>query len=153
MGGVPLRVNGVVVGAVGVSGLPRGVDDDAIEAGLDGLGARAPAPATSPRATAEGISRMSARFTDHLRALAEPIWRAQHEHPFVRGIGDGTLAEDRFRHWIRQDYRFLIEYCRLFGLAAARAPTSDDSALRRLAPGDGPRRDRPPPHLRRVLRH
>jgi glc operon protein GlcG len=33
-GGVPLRVNGVVVGAVGVSGLPRGEDDEAIEAGL-----------------------------------------------------------------------------------------------------------------------
>ncbi len=65
---------------------------------------------------------MSARFSDHLRALAEPIWRAQHEHPFVRGIGDGTLAADRFGHWIGQDYRFLIEYCRLFGLAAARAP-------------------------------
>jgi glc operon protein GlcG len=33
-GGVPLRVNGVVVGAVGVSGLPRGQDDEAIEAGI-----------------------------------------------------------------------------------------------------------------------
>ena len=33
-GGVQLRVNGVVVGAVGVSGLPRGVDDEAIEAGI-----------------------------------------------------------------------------------------------------------------------
>lgn len=65
---------------------------------------------------------MSASFSDHLRALAEPIWRAQHTHPFVRGIGDGTLPEDQFRHWVRQDYRFLIEYCRLFGLAAARAP-------------------------------
>ncbi|HWP28828.1 MAG TPA: thiaminase II [Chloroflexota bacterium] len=65
------------------------------------------------------------RFTDHLRALAEPIWRAQHEHPFVRGIGDGTLPADRFQHWVRQDYRFLIEYCRLFGLAAARAPDLD----------------------------
>ncbi len=74
---------------------------------------------------------MAARFTDHLRALADPIWRAQHEHPFVRGIGDGTLREDRFRHWIEQDYCFLIEYCRLFGLAAARAP--DLATLERFA--------------------
>src|SRR3954469_13318957 len=62
------------------------------------------------------------RFTDHLRALADPIWQAQHAHPFVRGIGDGTLSSERFTHWLRQDYRFLIEYCRLFALAAARAP-------------------------------
>jgi thiaminase/transcriptional activator TenA len=65
---------------------------------------------------------MAERFTDHLHRLAEPIWRAQHEHPFVRGIGDGTLDLERFKHWVRQDYLFLIEYCRLFGLAAARAP-------------------------------
>ena len=71
------------------------------------------------------------RFSDHLRALAEPIWAAQHAHPFVRGIGDGTLSADRFAHWLRQDYRFLIEYCRLFGLAAARAP--DLATLARFA--------------------
>jgi thiaminase/transcriptional activator TenA len=62
------------------------------------------------------------RFTDALRARADSIWRAQHEHPFVRGIGDGSLELDRLKHWVRQDYRFLIEYCRLFALAAARAP-------------------------------
>jgi thiaminase/transcriptional activator TenA len=61
-------------------------------------------------------------FSDHLRTVVEPIWRAQHEHPFVRGIGDGTLEVERFKHWVRQDYLFLVEYCRLFGLAAARAP-------------------------------
>ncbi len=74
---------------------------------------------------------MSERFTDHLRALAEPVWRAQHEHPFVRGIGDGTLELAKFTHWVRQDYLFLIEYCRLFGLAAARAP--DLATLSRFA--------------------
>jgi thiaminase (transcriptional activator TenA) len=65
------------------------------------------------------------RFTDALRARAEPIWRAQHAHPFVRGIGDGSLDLERFSHWVRQDYRFLIEYARLFGLAAARSPDLD----------------------------
>ncbi len=62
------------------------------------------------------------RFTDHLHELGAPIWRAQHEHPFVRGIGDGSLELEKFTHWVRQDYLFLVEYCRLFGLAAARAP-------------------------------
>ena len=66
-----------------------------------------------------------------LRQLAEPIWQAQHEHPFVRGIGDGSLDLERFQFWIRQDYLFLIEYCRLFGLAAARAP--DLATLGRFA--------------------
>ena len=65
---------------------------------------------------------MMGRFTDHLHELAAPIWQAQHEHPFVRGIGDGTLDMEKFAHWIRQDYHFLIEYCRVFGVAAARSP-------------------------------
>jgi thiaminase/transcriptional activator TenA len=65
---------------------------------------------------------MPRRLSESLRALAEPIWRAQLEHPFVRGIGQGTVDLEQFKHWVRQDYRFLIEYCRLFGLAAARAP-------------------------------
>jgi thiaminase/transcriptional activator TenA len=63
------------------------------------------------------------RFSDELRQDADPIWQAQVEHPFVRGIGDGSLDLERFRLWVRQDYLFLIEYCRLFALAAARAPS------------------------------
>lgn len=74
---------------------------------------------------------MKERFTDHLRALAEPVWQAQIEHPFVQGIGDGTLDIGKFMHWVRQDYLYLIEYCRLFGLAAARAP--DLATLARFA--------------------
>lgn len=70
-------------------------------------------------------------FSDTLRALAEPVWRAQHQHPFVRGLGDGTLDPEKLKHWVRQDYRFLVEYCRLFGLAAARAP--DFETLGRFA--------------------
>lgn len=60
-----------------------------------------------------------------LRAAAEEIWDAQHRHPFVRGIGNGTLDLERFRFWIRQDYLFLIEYSRLLALATARAPDLD----------------------------
>ena len=61
-------------------------------------------------------------FSGELRGAAESIWQAQHEHPFVRGIGDGSLDPERFRHYVRQDYLFLIEYGRLLALACARAP-------------------------------
>ena len=70
-------------------------------------------------------------FSDELRREAEPIWNAQHEHLFVRGIGDGTLSEQKFRHFLRQDYLFLVDYARLLALACARAPSL--AAMRRLA--------------------
>jgi thiaminase/transcriptional activator TenA len=71
------------------------------------------------------------RFTDRLWAAAEPIWRAQLDHPFVRGIAAGDLGPQRFERWIRQDYLFLIEYCRLLALASARSP--DLATLTRFA--------------------
>ena len=68
---------------------------------------------------------MPERFSENLHRLAEPIWEAQYRHPFVQGIGDGTVDMEAFKHWVRQDYLFLIEYSRLFGLAAGRAPDLD----------------------------
>jgi thiaminase/transcriptional activator TenA len=65
-------------------------------------------------------------FADELRQAAEPIWAAQHEHPFVRGIGAGNLDAAKFRHYVRQDYLFLVEYARLLALGCARAPELDD---------------------------
>ena len=60
-------------------------------------------------------------FTQELFESAEGIWRAQLEHPFVQGIGDGSLGEDRFRRWVLQDYRYLEEFARIFAWAAAKA--------------------------------
>jgi thiaminase (transcriptional activator TenA) len=71
------------------------------------------------------------RFTDELRATAAPIWEAQHDHPFVRGIADGSLDPARFAFFIRQDWLFLGEYARLLALGAARAP--DLATMRRFA--------------------
>lgn len=65
---------------------------------------------------------MAERFTDRLRSLADPIWAAQHEHPFVLGIGDGSLNVEKFKYWVKQDYLFLIDYARMLALGAARAP-------------------------------
>ena len=68
------------------------------------------------------MTMRSMTLSAHLRALADPVWQAQHEHPFVRGIGDGSLALARFQHWLRQDSLYLIDYARLFAAAVLRAP-------------------------------
>lgn len=60
-------------------------------------------------------------LTDELYEAARPIWDAQVDHPFVRGIGRGELPEGVFERWVLQDYRFLIEFSRVFGWAAAKA--------------------------------
>src|SRR5580704_9161034 len=60
-------------------------------------------------------------FTNAIRAKAQPIWDRELKHPFVRGLAEGTLPIDRFRFYLAQDYVFLIEYCRVFALGAAKA--------------------------------
>jgi thiaminase (transcriptional activator TenA) len=61
------------------------------------------------------------RITDGLYRAAQPLWDAQLEHPFVMGIGDGTLEEGRFRRWVLQDYGYLKEFARIFAWAVAKA--------------------------------
>ncbi len=60
-------------------------------------------------------------FTDDLYRAARPIWDAQLEHPFVRGLGDGSLDVEVFKRWVRQDYLFLKEFARVFAWAVAKA--------------------------------
>src|SRR6266700_8433293 len=73
---------------------------------------------------------MSAPLSERLVALGQTYLRRQLDHPVVRGIGVGDLDEGRFRNWLVQDYLFLLDYVRLFALAAARAP--DAATLGRL---------------------
>lgn len=60
-------------------------------------------------------------FSDDLLEAGEAIWSAQLGHPFVVELADGTLEEAAFLHWVKQDYRYLLDYARLFAIAGARA--------------------------------
>src|SRR5215207_2545832 len=71
-----------------------------------------------------------AGLSQHLFALGRPNLERQLAHPTVRGIATGDLDPTRFRSWLVQDYLFLLDYVRLFALAAARAP--DTGTLGRL---------------------
>lgn len=46
-------------------------------------------------------------------------------HPFVRGLGDGSLPAAAFRHYVGQDAFFLQCFARGYALALARSPDLD----------------------------
>jgi thiaminase (transcriptional activator TenA) len=66
-----------------------------------------------------------AGLSQQLFTLGRPNLERQLAHPTVGGIAAGDLEPGRFRAWLVQDYLFLLDYVRLFALAAARAPDTD----------------------------
>ena len=56
-----------------------------------------------------------------LRQAADPIWEQCLHHPFVTGIGDGTLNVEKFRHFMLQDYLYLFDYARVFAVGVVKA--------------------------------
>lgn len=61
------------------------------------------------------------KFSERLLAKVFPIWNKNHNHPFVQGIGDGTLAIEKFRFYLIQDYIYLIDYAKVFALGAVKS--------------------------------
>ena len=56
-----------------------------------------------------------------LRQAASPIWEECLRHPFVTGIGDGTLGVEKFQYFMLQDYLYLFDYARVFALGVVKA--------------------------------
>lgn len=50
-------------------------------------------------------------------------------HPFVQGIRDGSLACDKFRFYIIQDYLYLKEFAKVFALGVTKAKDLDTMRL------------------------
>ena len=59
--------------------------------------------------------------SDRLREAAAPIWDACLRHPFVTGIGDGSLPVEKFQYYLLQDYLYLFDYARVFALGVVKA--------------------------------
>ncbi|WP_413380091.1 thiaminase II [Alkalihalobacillus sp. 1P02AB] len=61
------------------------------------------------------------KLSERLYEKAKPIWEQSHSHPFVQGIGNGTLDIEKFKFFMCQDYIYLIDYARLFALGSLKA--------------------------------
>ncbi len=69
--------------------------------------------------------------SQRLREAARPIWERCLTHPFVTGIGDGTLMAEKFRYFMLQDYLYLFDYARVFALGVVKA--RDPALMRTFA--------------------
>lgn len=65
---------------------------------------------------------MGSTFTEQLWSSIGEIYGAILEHPFIRGLTDGSLPEAAFRFYVVQDALYLRDYARCLALAGAKAP-------------------------------
>jgi len=72
------------------------------------------------QATPQPLVRPDSFFA-RLRDSCADDWRAYTEHAFVQQLAAGTLPEASFRHYLIQDYLFLIHFARAYGLAIYKA--------------------------------
>jgi len=69
-------------------------------------------------------------FLAALKRASGRHWTDYVRHPFVRALGRGDLPEAAFRHYLVQDYLFLLHFTRAHALAIVK---SDDLADMRYA--------------------
>jgi thiaminase (transcriptional activator TenA) len=67
-----------------------------------------------------------ARLFDYLKEACAWEWDRYIRHDFVRRLGDGSLPRGAFRHYLQQDYLFLIHFARAYALAGYKAETLAD---------------------------
>jgi thiaminase/transcriptional activator TenA len=65
---------------------------------------------------------MSGQVTRELWASIDKIYRAILEHPFIRGLTEGSLPQAAFQYYVVQDALYLQDYARCLALAGAKAP-------------------------------
>lgn len=69
-------------------------------------------------------------FIDYVlqRDDVKPAWHEYTYHDFVRQMGDGSLPEAAFKHYMIQDYLYLIHFARANALAGYKTKMLDDIA-------------------------
>ncbi len=61
------------------------------------------------------------KFSEKLRKEVDPIWQESFQHPFVQGIGEGTLPVENFKYYVLQDAYYLSHFAKVQALGAAKA--------------------------------
>ncbi|MED1739190.1 thiaminase II [Bacillus swezeyi] len=61
------------------------------------------------------------KFSEECRKSAAEWWEGSFVHPFIKGIGDGSLPVDCFKYYVLQDSYYLTHFAKVQSFAAAYA--------------------------------
>lgn len=65
-------------------------------------------------------------FCEEVRKETNLYWEGSFEHPFVKGIADGTLPLEKFKFYMMQDAYYLKHYTKVLAITASKAETNED---------------------------
>jgi len=65
------------------------------------------------------------RLTEELWTSIKDIYDAILNHPFIKGLVNGNLEEEKFKYYIIQDYLYLKEFSKALALVASKAPRDE----------------------------
>jgi thiaminase/transcriptional activator TenA len=64
-------------------------------------------------------------FSRGLKAKALKVWEEGYNHPFVQELGKGVLDKEKFKFYLLQDYQYLLQYAKVFAIAAVKSDTEE----------------------------
>lgn len=79
--------------------------------------------------TLSTLSASDVRFSDTLWQGNKDIYARILDHPFLEGLGKGTLRREAFTFYMIQDAHYLREFSRALNITASKAPRDDWGAL------------------------
>lgn len=68
------------------------------------------------------------KVTEKLLKATEDIWNSYYTHPFVLGIQDGSLPQEKFAYYMVQDYYYLLQYVKVFAVGVLKAKDEETMA-------------------------
>lgn len=57
------------------------------------------------------------------------LWEKYNEHPFVKGLADGTLPIEKFQFFMIQDHLYLMQYAKVFAIGVLKSKSETDMRL------------------------
>ena len=64
-------------------------------------------------------------FSGNLKSKAAKVWEEGYNHPFVQELGMGALDKEKFKFYLLQDYLYLLQYAKVFAVAAVKSDTEE----------------------------